>query len=154
MLIALLTCSNQSHHQVPPREDGMAVSPLIPSSSITIRVYVPNDGESFAAVRLDHVIHAYKNVMNFVAESQEKVFGPSSSQPCENNANCFPEFADERRAVTLYFFVGCKMPILVIRNGYMCSLSCRGIEMRRMLYVQLFARAFSSIMWLAIRSYI
>ena len=87
----------------------MAVSPLIPASSITIRVYVPNDGESFADVKLDHALHAYKNVMNIVAESQEKVFGPSSSQSCENNANCFSQFEDERRAVVLQIVLGCKM---------------------------------------------
>lgn len=84
-----------------PRSDRMEASPFVPSDSAVIEVFVPTG--DFAQVTIDHVLHAYRDFLKMVLmEEQEKVFGPSSSQPCENNANCFPDFLNERRAVTLY----------------------------------------------------
>lgn len=84
-----------------PRSCRRAVSPFVPAESTIVEVFVPTGG--FADVKVHHVLHAFRDVLNFRsnADMVDKVFGDSSSQPCENNAKCFPQYADERRAASL-----------------------------------------------------
>ena len=91
--------SNETHHMAEPRSCRRAVSPFVPAESSIVEVFVPTGG--FADVKVHHVLHAFRDVLNFRSNADNKVFGPSSSQPCENNAKCFSQYADERRAASL-----------------------------------------------------
>ena len=79
------------------KENGLFSTRPIKGSAILIDLYVPNDELEAVKLKIDKVIHAYRDVFNKVS----KTFGSSGN--CNRNINC-PEAAiwqDVKRSVVL-----------------------------------------------------
>ena len=63
--------SNATHGRSSPRDDFVAQTPLIPSDSLIIEVYVTSGQHEQVEVIASSVVHSFRNVFQLISESQK-----------------------------------------------------------------------------------
>lgn len=91
------------HHKAAPRDDGIVVTPPLPTSSVIIETFIPFNMS--AVVVLSSVVRAYRDVLRIRARefNEDKLFGAAPSQSCENNIKCFESYDAEKQAGEIDF---------------------------------------------------
>ena len=77
-------------------KNGYFLTDVIPDSQVTIYLYEPIEVADKSTLTIKRVVYGYKKV--FVDMNGGLV---GSSSPCNNDIACFPEYADEAKAVAL-----------------------------------------------------
>ena len=69
--------------------DGLFLTTLIPGSTATIYLFIPNTIDTEPNISISRVVHGYRNYG----------FYGASNYSCQNNINCYPAWATESNAV-------------------------------------------------------
>lgn len=69
--VSLSLSSNSTHGRSTPRDDLVAQTPLIPTDSLIVEVYVTSGDHEQVEVIASSVVHSFRNVFQLMQETQK-----------------------------------------------------------------------------------